>query len=79
MGSADLIVHKGIANVFHQAIKLLCILGVFEEIREFLSYDRVHSLADLIQFPGSLRASDSAPNPRECGPTVLVPFLFLSL
>ena len=77
MASTNLIVHEGIANVSHRADKPLCILGVFEEIREFLlscleaasgqqhpgrsdgrddrvGCHRVHDLANLFQFPGSL-------------------------
>ena len=34
---ADLIVHHGIANVFHQIIELLCILGVPKEIHKIAS------------------------------------------
>jgi hypothetical protein len=53
-GSANPIVHQGIANVFHQTVKLLCVLGVVEEIREILSgRHRVQSLADVFQFPGN--------------------------
>ena len=33
-GSADLMVRQGIADIFHQAINLSCVLGVLEELRE---------------------------------------------
>ena len=36
LSEADLIVHHGIANVFHQVIELPCILEVAEEIREII-------------------------------------------
>ena len=35
--SANLIIHQGIANVFHQNVNHLCILGVIEEIRKIIS------------------------------------------
>ena len=34
--SANLIVHQGMANVFHQTVQLLCILRVVEEIGNIL-------------------------------------------
>ena len=35
--NANLIVHQGIANIFHQDVKHLCILRVIEEIRKIVS------------------------------------------
>ena len=35
--SANLIVHQGIMNVFHQNVKHLCVLRVIKEIREIVS------------------------------------------
>ena len=56
---ANLIVHECIANVFHQAVEPLGILWVIEEIRRIvLGFYRVHSPANLFQFPGNPRASD---------------------
>ena len=61
LGSTNTIVHQGTADIFHNAVKPLCILGAFEEIREILlSCYRTHILANLFQFPGNLDASDSA-------------------
>ena len=62
-GSANLIVNQGVANIFHKTVKLLRILGVFEENREILlGRRRVHGLANLFQFPGNSSVSDPAPN-----------------
>ena len=48
-----MIVYQGPANIFHQTIKLLSILGVAEKVREITSGCHwVHSLANLFQFPG---------------------------
>ena len=33
-GSANLIIHQGVTNVFHQTVQLLGILRVVEETRE---------------------------------------------
>ena len=61
---ANLIVDQGIANVFHQNIKHLCVLGVIKEIHKIVSgRDRVHSLANLLQFPGNLCTSEVALDP----------------
>ena len=75
---ANLIVHECIANVFHQAVEPLGILWVIEEIRRIvLGFYRVHSPANLFQFPGNPRASDSILDLGWCGLTV--PALSLSL
>jgi len=71
VGSANLVVDQGIANIFHQSVNLLCILWVFKETRKVLrGYHRVHSSSNLFQFPGNHRASDSVPDLGEYGPTV---------
>ena len=50
--NANLIIHQGVANIFHQTVKIPCILGVAEEFHEILSGRyRAHSLANLLQFP----------------------------
>jgi len=69
--SVNLIVNQGIANIFHQIVDFLCILGDFEEIREILlGRHLVHSLTNLFQFPGKPHASDLALDLGECGLTV---------
>jgi len=72
LGSANLIVHEGRTNIFHETVDFLCIIGVLEGIREvLLGRHRVHSLANLFQFPGNSRASVSALDPVKSGLTVL--------
>jgi len=69
--SVNLIVNQGMANIFHQTVDLLCVLGVFEEIREFLlGCYRVHGLANIFQFPDDPRASGPALDLGECRLTV---------
>jgi len=69
--SVNLIVNQGMANIFHQTVDLLCVLGVFEEMQEILlRCNRVHSLTNLFQFPGNPGTSDLALDPGECGLTV---------
>ena len=53
-GSANLIVHQGIADIFHQVINPVCILRVIEEICKIISgCYQSHGLADLLQSPGN--------------------------
>ena len=48
-----MIVNQGVADIFHQTVELLRILGVAEKFREITSgYDWVHSLANVLQIPG---------------------------
>ena len=76
---ANLIVHECVANIFHQYVEPLGILGVVEEIREIASsFYRVHSPANLFQFPRNPPASDSILDLRKCGLTVPAYSLSLS-
>jgi len=68
--SVDLIVNQGIADILHQTVDFLCILGGFKELREILlGCHRVHSLTNLFQFSDDPRVSDPALDLRECGLT----------
>ena len=56
--SANLVAHQSITNIFHQPIKLSCILGVVEETGEILlGCHRVQCLKDLLQFPSNTHVS----------------------
>ena len=74
-GSANLIVHQGMAKIFHQTIELLCTLRVVEEIHKVISGCHwVHSSANLFQPSGS--TSGQALNLES---ELTVPVCFLSL
>ena len=52
-GSTNMIVHQCMANIFHQTVNFLRILGVAEKAREITpGCHQAHSLANLLQFPG---------------------------
>ena len=77
-GSANLIFHQGVADIFHKTVNPLCILGNVKEVREIVSgFNRVHSLVNIFQFPGNPRASDSVLDLQEYGLTVPVRLLSL--
>ena len=74
-GSANLIVHQGITNVFHQAIQPLCILRVIEEMGEILlGCHLFHSFFDIVQLPRSTHVN-AALDIRKHKLTVPVPLL----
>ena len=71
LGTTNPIVDQGIANIFHQAIKSLGILRIVEEIRKIVSgHHRVHSPANLFEFPDNSCTSGSVIDLAEFGLTV---------
>ena len=78
-GSANLVAHESVTNIFHQPIKFLCILRVLEEMAEILSgCYRVQCLENLVQFPSNTNvALGSALGVGKCRLTV--PVFSLSL
>ena len=75
----NLIDHQYIANVFHQGVDNLVILGVVDGIRGIASGSyQVHSPANLFQFPNNPRESDLIFDPGRCRLTVPASSLSLS-
>ena len=77
--SADLISDQSTANISHQTVELLRILGVLKELRKIVSgCDCVQGLANRFQFPSDHPTSDSVHDLEEYGLTVPVCFPSLS-
>jgi len=78
-GSTNLIVHHCLANIIHQVVKPLRILGVVQELHNiFLSCHWVQSFVDIFQFPSDPARQSSLPILERVGlPRQFIPPRFL--
>jgi len=73
--STCLVVHHCLANIIHQIIEPLRVLGVVQELRNILlSCQWVQSFVDAFQFPSDPRLSASFPDLEEAELTVPTSF-----
>ena len=63
ISGTNLVLNHGVADIFDQAVKLFCILGVVKETLDLaLLSNRVEFFVDVFKFPDYTYSSDSVRN-----------------